>query len=1179
MDIGFITPNIHSGSARLIWPVMADLAKKQGHRLFLYPGGRLGRSEAAEQHRNRIYEVVRDSGLTSLITWTSALGGIISPEAVGMFHARFTGLPLVALGDPLAGAAAITLDAYRGMVTLLEHFYTRHGARRFAFIRGPEEHQSAQDRFRAFTDFLRSRRLAEEAQWISPCLGWAQGGEAAAIITDIQHLVPGRDFDALLASSDLQLLDTLNSLADRGYQAPRDFIAGGFNDSPESRLISPGFTTVRMPFAQAGEEAFLRAAGQKTGNISLTPRLVIRRSCGCFSHPKDLRPQPVVEALALEEPRFIQLTSRDMATQIQGGEEELQAWIVPLVQSMIQTLSGRDESAFFTTLENILSRVLNLGLSLYVWQDALSAAHVRCRLGVEESRRPALDLMIERGRLLISDAMERQAVTSAWESGEFFRRMQGFEQQLLGLHSVEGLSGVLARGLGDLGISLGIVMLHRGGTLPGSEYPVPGTGYRVVPSGPHGSYPGAGGPDSREAFVTAGGYRIDREGRIEEVPPGQAAGPGRIVPGSCLAWLQAGAYGVFPLSDESGFYGYALVSMDISRSLAYEQLRLSLTKAMKTIRLLEDLRAARDAARQAEETKNRFLRNASNELVAPLLRLSRLPGITPEIQDLLTLARDLEDVSRAQGNDLVLTLEAVYLPDYVDSQIPVTWETPEEIRGLVPLTDLDLPRVSKVLLGLADLVSPRGVSRPSTPGPETSGAPGSAQIRRNIRADWRLEARGIVLRLRSSLDTPPAAAALPGISWQLYQQIMILHGGSVSWNRQTGQGEVVFPYPTMSGRPPRPRGEFSAEPSAPDSRPMGVTLVRCGAGPDTPQSGWRGLWAPGAMEVIREITPEELTRYQDRVEFLVIDLGGQPSGLEVLAAQLGGLHGLADLPLGVVCSSQSARQLLLQGQGGAPQSPASEDHVHPGQAPRRLGRAMVHHRTGSSPGPVLIFLGEQPPDPHAGIGSLKDGVILRGSRDLYLPDLPRNPRAIILAEDNPDFLWEIRQDPRYESVPLGILAPGFPRISQDPRLSILPRVCLLHQGVYAPDELAGWVERLAGEEDLLPAQTAVLVKKAIAYFDRHFSQSISRWMLAEQVHVSEDYLTRIFHKETGLSPWDYLTRLRIAKGARLLAATGASVLEISQEIGFTDQAYFCRVFRKRTGLSPTKYRNEVRKGI
>ena len=55
---------------------------------------------------------------------------------------------------------------------------------------------------------------------------------------------------------------------------------------------------------------------------------------------------------------------------------------------------------------------------------------------------------------------------------------------------------------------------------------------------------------------------------------------------------------------------------------------------------------------------------------------------------------------------------------------------------------------------------------------------------------------------------------------------------------------------------------------------------------------------------------------------------------------------------------------------------------------------------------------------------------------------------------------------------------------------------------------------------------------------------LARWEIAEAVGVSEDYLSRVFSRELGLSPWDYLNRYRIQRAKELLHRTNDSIRSI-----------------------------------
>jgi transcriptional regulator GlxA family with amidase domain len=89
---------------------------------------------------------------------------------------------------------------------------------------------------------------------------------------------------------------------------------------------------------------------------------------------------------------------------------------------------------------------------------------------------------------------------------------------------------------------------------------------------------------------------------------------------------------------------------------------------------------------------------------------------------------------------------------------------------------------------------------------------------------------------------------------------------------------------------------------------------------------------------------------------------------------------------------------------------------------------------------------------------------------------------------------------------------------------------------------------------------------------QNYFRPLARWEIAEAIGVSENYFSRLFKQELGLSPWDYLNRFRISQAKELLRRTDGSVKTVASQVGFKDQKYFSRVFHKLTGLSPSEFR-------
>ena len=80
--------------------------------------------------------------------------------------------------------------------------------------------------------------------------------------------------------------------------------------------------------------------------------------------------------------------------------------------------------------------------------------------------------------------------------------------------------------------------------------------------------------------------------------------------------------------------------------------------------------------------------------------------------------------------------------------------------------------------------------------------------------------------------------------------------------------------------------------------------------------------------------------------------------------------------------------------------------------------------------------------------------------------------------------------------------------------------------------------------------------------------------LAGQLYISENYLIRIFRDEYGVTPYKYITRLRLDKAAELLRDTARSEEEIALSVGFSDFSVFFKAFYARYGHSPSFVRKQ-----
>lgn len=114
----------------------------------------------------------------------------------------------------------------------------------------------------------------------------------------------------------------------------------------------------------------------------------------------------------------------------------------------------------------------------------------------------------------------------------------------------------------------------------------------------------------------------------------------------------------------------------------------------------------------------------------------------------------------------------------------------------------------------------------------------------------------------------------------------------------------------------------------------------------------------------------------------------------------------------------------------------------------------------------------------------------------------------------------------------------------------------------------GGVRKRAVDE----AAGAAAVREAIAYMKSHYQQELSRNAVAQQVALSPAYFSSLFKSHTGYTPIQYIHRLRLDRAKQLLREGGMPIRQVAEEVGFADSFYFTRLFTKETGMSPREYR-------
>lgn len=124
-----------------------------------------------------------------------------------------------------------------------------------------------------------------------------------------------------------------------------------------------------------------------------------------------------------------------------------------------------------------------------------------------------------------------------------------------------------------------------------------------------------------------------------------------------------------------------------------------------------------------------------------------------------------------------------------------------------------------------------------------------------------------------------------------------------------------------------------------------------------------------------------------------------------------------------------------------------------------------------------------------------------------------------------------------------------------------------------PRILCREVETFVKENQLSKrGQEAPAIRIVKRYIREHYKEDISLSMLADMVHISPVYLSRLFKKEEGINFLDYLNQYRIEVSKKLLQDISCNIIEVAEQSGFNNTKYFSRIFKKAVGITPSEYR-------
>ncbi|MBQ2544658.1 MAG: helix-turn-helix transcriptional regulator, partial [Clostridia bacterium] len=120
--------------------------------------------------------------------------------------------------------------------------------------------------------------------------------------------------------------------------------------------------------------------------------------------------------------------------------------------------------------------------------------------------------------------------------------------------------------------------------------------------------------------------------------------------------------------------------------------------------------------------------------------------------------------------------------------------------------------------------------------------------------------------------------------------------------------------------------------------------------------------------------------------------------------------------------------------------------------------------------------------------------------------------------------------------------------------------------------------RCEGEAELDEAPAAKVIDPkiyaSIKYILNHYGERLSVKDLAAESNYSVNYFRKLFTEQTGVTPLNYITNIRLRMAAILLRSSDRTIVDVAEACGFNSLSSFNRCFRDQYGTTPAQWRKQ-----
>ncbi|MCP5078675.1 MAG: substrate-binding domain-containing protein [Psychromonas sp.] len=458
LSFAYLTPLFTNQMGKELYFGIKEELQEKGIDLTVFVGGSLekGKNSWTDIAANSTYELAKHGGFDGIIIYGGAIGHLVETEQLDSFCSSFNPIPVINISLALANTPSVIISNYQGMYQLTEHLITAHQCKNFAFIKGPELHDEAEQRFKAFADALAYHQLSLDPELNLPGdFSNYAGVMAVKEIINKQSTLP----DAIVCVDDDTALGVLKELKAHSISVPAEIIVTGFDDALFAKNCIPSITSVKQPFQTLGKTAALqllrKVNGKQIAAITEVEALpIIHESCGCFGDNK-----PQFENSASQAITDQSLFSQEIINQYDAKLIIDHTLISNLLSSLEKISKGGSETLFYNTFNQFIEQQSDLQTKIEPILSFLVSLKTYVKNIIDEE---PLATIFQQAIINIYSIIHRKTALALYQTENNYYHIDYVNQQLHQATNLEQLYDMSHQLLSEQHINSCAILLYQG---------------------------------------------------------------------------------------------------------------------------------------------------------------------------------------------------------------------------------------------------------------------------------------------------------------------------------------------------------------------------------------------------------------------------------------------------------------------------------------------------------------------------------------------------------------------------------------------------------------------------------------------------------------------------------------------------------------------------------------------